>query len=251
MKETPDILKAVKNCQTIIASFTGPSVLSNVCGRLLHIADNLTPPRPELVMAAKKLSMMPSTSDRHLEGDQLRDYSPDFIVLETLYMLISRMISRWYQNRDKHNEIPMIPEPTLKFVFDQATSLVASPAIRVQATKCLKVLSSSSLDKISNYFVGQMGQVKEEDDERAFVYVQRALTELCWGLGSRYETTYAFLNDLYAFMDKRVERGVLKIEICSSLSVLMKRLLTARTSNQCFFLSSFSNTDICFMNSGG
>ena len=132
------------------------------------------------------------------------------------------------QNRDKANEMPLIPEQTLKFVFEQSVSLIASPAIRFQATKCLQALSSSALSQISQYFVGKMGQVKEEEDERAFVYVQRALTELRWGLGSRYDATFAFLSALYEFMNNRVERGVLKMEICSSIAVFMKRLLSER-----------------------
>jgi hypothetical protein len=41
--------------------------------------------------------MMPSTTDRQITVDELRDYSPEFVVLETLHLLISRMISRWYQ----------------------------------------------------------------------------------------------------------------------------------------------------------
>ena len=50
MKETPDILRAVKQCQATIASFTGPTLLPSVCSKLIYIAENMTPPRPELVM---------------------------------------------------------------------------------------------------------------------------------------------------------------------------------------------------------
>jgi hypothetical protein len=79
-------------------------------------------------------------------------------------------------------------------------------------------------------FVSHMHLVKEEEDERAFVYVQRALTALRWGLGARYEPTFAFLTSLYAFMEDKVQRGVLKMEICHSLAALAGRLLEAPTA---------------------
>lgn len=97
MQSSPDILRGVKQCQHFIACFTGAALLPTVCARLIAIADNLTPPRPALVDAAKRASNMPSSSDRVATVDELRDHSPDFVVLETLHAVFAHQLQRWYQ----------------------------------------------------------------------------------------------------------------------------------------------------------
>ncbi len=99
MQASPDILRGVKQCQHFIACFTGTALLPTVCARLIAIADNLTPPRPALVDAAKRASNMPSSSDRVATVDELRDHSPDFVVLETLHAVFAHLLQRWYQVR--------------------------------------------------------------------------------------------------------------------------------------------------------
>ena len=99
MQASPDILRGVKQCQHFIACFTGTALLPAVCARLIAIADNLTPPRPALVDAAKRASNMPSSSDRVATVDELRDHSPDFVVLETLHAVFAHLLQRWYQVR--------------------------------------------------------------------------------------------------------------------------------------------------------
>jgi hypothetical protein len=169
---------------------------------------------------------------RSLGKDEAKEDTVAYYLIYTMYMLLRASVE--IQNHDCEQAFSVIAtsshgsnrEFLLQFLIERLT-MENSPAIRNASALCLSILSLKAefLSIIVNQFLTAMDSSKSDDEEREYASYQRAISDLAFGFGNdRIEITMEYLFKLSIKM-KKVERGVLRQEICYSLKDIFKKLL--------------------------
>jgi hypothetical protein len=173
-----------------------------------------------------------SVAHQKASKEDVKEDSVAFFLMNTMYVLLRAAIEMQNHDSDKAFEVLDTSalgsnrEFLLQFLVEKLAS-DNSAAIRNAAALCLSVLSLKSefLSNIINQILSVMDIVASEEEEREFVSYQRAISDFAFGFGKeRIDVTLEYLSKLFIKM-KKIERGVLRQEICSSLKEIFRKLL--------------------------
>jgi len=236
-----DVRTALRLLVQWMQKFAMDKDLPMLSEKMLHIANTFAPKPVE-----KKVEKdnRPSTQDKKVTVDEKKEDSILFFVLETLHKVFAACTFQegYYRPQDVfdlggddnvHSQRPgqakqqlgSVPATVIEFCFANLHH-TRSGAVRFMAGECLGVLSKCFLSSVLHLFTEKCKNIKKEKEEREFAGYQKAIHVLDFGVGTReqIDVTIGYLNDLVKLM-KKVERGVLRQEICSSLKAVFSNIL--------------------------
>jgi len=121
----------------------------------------------------------------------------------------------------------------LPFAFNYLSHLY-TPAVRYAAARVLGVLSSYMLDRLVPMFVDKLVAARKGGDnaQREVASYQRAVGFLDFRVGNpvAIKSTLDYLTALSTEMQKHIDRGVLRQEVCASLDALYSRILSPQST---------------------
>eukprot|EP01117_Protostelium_nocturnum_P005277 TRINITY_DN1925_c0_g1_i2.p1 TRINITY_DN1925_c0_g1~~TRINITY_DN1925_c0_g1_i2.p1 ORF type:complete len:2091 (+),score=477.46 TRINITY_DN1925_c0_g1_i2:1718-7990(+) len=171
--------------------------------------------------------VLPPKSSDAKEIVDTKKYPVLAYLLETIYSVIE--LNQLFLKKDER-----LFQKTLQFCFDRLV-FYSPPAVREEASKCLTLLSSLNLPKVVHQFTEKMKLCNKNDDTaREWVTYQHAASFLNFGVGTidQENATVTFFQTVTSVAEK-VQRGVLRQEICSSMSQVMETAFS-KVSNSDF-----------------
>lgn len=191
------------------------------------------------------------TKDKQETVDDVGDdQSPTYFLLETFYKVCGALLQEdgFYLEEDLFNPDPKpaskeakvvdtsvlqsVPESLISFCFSRL-HLSFSGAIRRVAGMCLGFLSKHFLQMIASMFLNSLAAIKKDADAREYVTYQKALSLLDFGFraGDQVNATVAYFSGLAAQM-KKIDRGVLRMEVCESLRQIFVKILPSKANTR-------------------
>jgi hypothetical protein len=184
-----------------------------------------------LPVAALSAKILPGQQDTEATIDDFTEDTADFWLVQTLRRAIDNATV-------SPSALARIDPAIVSLLLDRLGH-THTPAVRHEAAQCLGLLSADG-EKLSviveNYRV-RMDEIRKADDCRRFVTRQRAVGALhfSFGTAAAASATIAYLTALLEALP-RIDRGVLRQAVASSLSEVFERLLDS---------ASQSTTDRC------
>eukprot|EP00658_Telonema_sp_P-2_P006252 TRINITY_DN12391_c0_g2_i1.p1 TRINITY_DN12391_c0_g2~~TRINITY_DN12391_c0_g2_i1.p1 ORF type:complete len:184 (-),score=52.85 TRINITY_DN12391_c0_g2_i1:137-688(-) len=118
---------------------------------------------------------------------------------------------------------------------------VHSVPVQIRASQCLGLLSSAHLPSICNQLFQRLVSIKDDKQIREYAPFQRAVGYLKFGFATPEltDTTLEYLSNLHQVM-ARMDRGVLRAEICNSLRLIFIALRDSSTESNRVSWHTFS-----------
>jgi hypothetical protein len=223
----------LKVLQRWLIKFVESQDLAEVFDRLMAISKQYE--SDNLSASADK----PSTTDKKESIDDKIDNSVTYFILTTMAKLFAAAVDindfRAKQDilvDEKAAAAPVTKEialgnsvHTISFCFNHLQHSY-SAGVRHAAAQSLGVLSHVYLQQISQCFIEKFSACKNDNQRREFASFQRAVGYIEFGVSSPMQTqiTTSYLQELYKEM-KKIDRGVLRQEICISLAAIFTRIM--------------------------
>lgn len=234
-----DLDFALLKLQTWLQKFVTLSDLGFVCEQLVRLSEVSRQPveaarRPTFSKPVSPKS--PSSRDAVATVDQRREESVDFYVLETMHHIFAALNHHpsYYRQQDV---IPLMGkgdnDAVTVVISDDAVDFCMqrlhfenSPAIQHAATQCLSMLSSHMLGSILPRFNERLAAARKDNELREYANYHKAISGLQFSIEteSRFLVIVKYLEDLLPLL-KKCERGVLRAEICTSLTRIFEHVL--------------------------
>ena len=220
--ESAELKAMQQKLQRWLAIFA-PNFLSDICTKLMTSAEEHAEP---ISTTALKQGIFKKAAPQKADDKELgsTDGSP-FFLLETLL----RVLTAATDDAGTVDSPPLrsIPDDLLPFCFERVR--LANPAaIRHVAAVCVGILSRAHLTRTVEMFVSNLGpkSLSGDRDQREYVAIQRAAGQLELSVHSA-EQAAASVHYLRALAGAlpQMTRGVLRSEVCSTLAVMLERLM--------------------------